>query len=147
MPLDIGIVYWVCLAMPRTSFYIPFHFGISDFPAGFRSKSQRPSMPFYQSKVGPPFKADSLQAFWTFSNFREKVDGAPAEVAELARIRAEQIEKSAFATQRAIEEAVCRAHAQDKTATAQTLANYSNGIYMSSLEAMEGIVNRIAGAQ
>ncbi|MHC4073868.1 MAG: C69 family dipeptidase [Planctomycetota bacterium] len=147
MPLDVGIVYWVCLAMPRTSFYIPFHFGISDFPAGFRSKSQRPSMPFYQSKVNAPFKADSLHAFWTFSNFRDKVDGAPADVAELARTRAEQIEKSAFATQRAIEEAACRAHAQDKTATAQTLDNYSNGIYMSSLEAMEGIVNRIADAQ
>ncbi|MHC4744868.1 MAG: C69 family dipeptidase [Planctomycetota bacterium] len=34
-PLDIGIVYWMCLASPRTSFYIPFHFGISDFPVGF----------------------------------------------------------------------------------------------------------------
>ena len=104
-------------------------------------------MPLYQSKVNSPFKADSLQAFWTFSNFREKVDGAPAAVAELARTRAEQIEKSAFAMQRALEDAACRAHAQDKTATAQTLTNYSNGIYMSSLEAMEGIINRIADAQ
>ena len=41
MPLDIGIVYWVCLASPRTSFYIPFHFGIGDFPAGFRLQSQQ----------------------------------------------------------------------------------------------------------
>ncbi|MHC4681801.1 MAG: C69 family dipeptidase, partial [Planctomycetota bacterium] len=47
MPPDIGIVYWVCLASPGTSFYIPFHFGIPNFPEGFCSESQRPSEEFY----------------------------------------------------------------------------------------------------
>jgi len=136
VPLDVGIVYWVCLACPRTSFYIPFHFGISDFPAGFSSESQRPSKDFYNEKVSSPFKADSLQAFWTFSSFRDKVDNAPAETIARVKARAGQVETKALAGQRGIEEVACRLYAADKTAAAQVLASYSNRIYESSLKAM-----------
>ncbi len=82
-PLDIGIVYWMCLASPRTSFFIPFHFGISDFPAGFAAGSaQRPSKELYNRVVESPFRADAMRAFWTFSNFYNKVDAAGAEAIE-----------------------------------------------------------------
>ncbi len=74
MPLEIGIVYWVCLASPRTSFYIPFHFGITDFPLGYRLSSQRPETQEYDRKVQAEFKPDVQEAFWTFSNFRDKMD-------------------------------------------------------------------------
>ncbi|MHC4118341.1 MAG: C69 family dipeptidase [Planctomycetota bacterium] len=144
MPLDIGIVYWATLAPPRTSIYIPFHFGISDFPAGYRSISKRPSMDFFSGKVSSPFKADSRQAFWTFSNFRDKVDGASGDVIEEIRTRAEQIEKRALATQKPFEEAACRSHAQNKEAAAKLMANFSHGIYLSSLETMEKIISDIA---
>jgi dipeptidase len=147
MPLDIGIVYWTCLASPRTSFYIPFHFGISDFPAGFSSKSQRPSADFYDGKVSSPFKADPLQAFWTFSNFRDKVDNASPDMIARVRTRAEKIEKNAFALQRPVEEAARRSYAENKTAAARILTNYSNGIYLSSLKAMEKTMNGIADEQ
>jgi dipeptidase len=147
MPLDIGIVYWTCLASPRTSFYVPFHFGISDFPAGFCAESQEPSMDFYNGKVSSPFKADPLQAFWTFSNFRDKVDSASADVIARVKTRAEKIEKNAFALQRPLEEAARRSYTEDKTAAARMLANYSNGIYLSSLKAMEKIITGMADEQ
>ncbi len=140
MPLDIGIVYWVCLASPGTSFYIPFHFGISDFPAGFSSESQQPSAEFYDAQVSSPFKADPLRAFWTFSNFRDKLDRASPAVVAQVRARAEEIEKNAFALQGTIEEAARRSYAIDKTAACKILDDYSNGVYQSSLRAMEKII-------
>ena len=145
MPLDIGIVYWMCLAPPRTSFYIPFYFGISDFPTGFRSKSPRPSMRLYNGKVTCPFKADPLQAFWTFSNFYDKVDAASPEVIARVKARAEDIERKAFASQGRFEEVARHVYAKDKAAAAQILAKYSNGLYRSSLAAMETIIRGMAG--
>jgi len=141
MPLDIGIVYWTCLASPRTSFYIPFHFGISEFPAGFSSKSQRPSKIFYDEKVGCPFKTDPLQAFWMFSNFYNKVFGASANTISRVKTLAEEIENNAFTLQKPLEEAACRLYTKDKVAAIRMLANYSNGIYLSSVEAMHKVLS------
>jgi dipeptidase len=142
MPLDIGIVYWTCLAPPRTSFYIPFHFGISDFPAGFSSKSERPSVAFYTERVDSPFRADPLQAFWTFSNFYNKVQDASAKTITRIKAQAEQIEKNALGIQHPLEEAACRLYGEDKTKAIQILANYSNGLYLSSMEAMDRVISK-----
>lgn len=147
MPCDIGIVYWVTLAPPRTSIYIPFHFGISDFPPGYRSISKRPSMDFFAGKVSPPFKADPREAFWTFSNFRDKVEGASADVIEGVITRAEEIEKRALAIQKPFEKAACRSYAKDTAAAAQLLTNFSYGIYLSSLETMEKIISDMADTE
>ncbi len=141
MPLDIGIVYWTCLASPRTSFYIPFHFGISEFPAGFSSKSQRPSKIFYDEKVGSPFRTDPLQAFWMFSNFRNKVGNASAKTISRVKALAEGIENNAFTLQKPLEEAARRLYKKDKEAAMRMLANYSNGIYLSSVEAMHRVLS------
>ena len=141
MPLDIGIVYWMCLASPDTSFYMPFHFGIPDFPAGFCAKSERPSGAAYNAKVEAPFRADPLQAFWTFSNFRAKVHAAPAEKTKCTQALAQQIMTEALALQGPLEEAACRLYRKDKMAAANLLANYSNGIYLSVIEAMDSILS------
>jgi len=142
MPLDIGIVYWTCLAPPRTSFYIPFHFGIPDFPAGFASKSEKPSLAFYDERVSCTFRADPLQAFWTFSNFCNKVDDASADTITRVKAQAGQIEDNALSLQRPLEEAACRLYPQDKTTAMRILANYSNGLFLSSMEAMDRVLSK-----
>jgi dipeptidase len=147
MPLDIGIVYWMCLASPRTSFYIPFHFGISDFPEGYCSKSQRPSSRFYGRRVSSPFRSECLEAFWTFSNFYDKVHSASPDVIAHIRGQSEEIEKNAFAIQGLLEEASHRVYIRDKAAAMKILENYSNGLYLSSLAAMEKIMRDIVGEQ
>ena len=141
-PLDIGIVYWVCLAPPRTSFYIPFHFGISDFPAGFSSKSERPSVVFYDERISCTFRAEPLHAFWTFSNFHNKVQDASARTITRITAQAEQIEKNALSLQGPLEEAACRLYRKDKATAMRILANYSNGVYLSSMEAMDGVLSK-----
>jgi dipeptidase len=145
MPLDIGVVYWMSLAPPRMSFYIPYYFGVSDFPTGFGSKSERPSSQFYDKKVNAPFRVDLLEAFWTFSNFYHKVNGASPEMIEHVRNRSEQIEKNAYAIQEPLEQAVRRVYADDKATALRMLENYSKGMYLSSLAAMEQIIHEIKG--
>ena len=142
MPLDIGIVYWTCLAPPRTSFYIPFHFGISDFPAGFSSKSERPSIISYNEKVSSTFRADPLQAFWTFSNFYNKVHNASVKTIARVKAQAEQIENNALSIQGSLEETACRLYPEDKATAMRILTNYSKGLYLSSIEAMDRVLSK-----
>jgi len=146
-PLDIGVVYWACLACPRTSVYIPFHFGISDFPAGYSSQSQRPSTDLYDEKVSCPFKADSLQAFWTFSNFRDKVGNSSAQTLARVKALAGQVETQALAGQKGIEEVAGMLYKTDKTAASLVLASYSNRIYESSLKAMAELMAEVTEAK
>ncbi len=147
MPLDIGIVYWVCLASPRTSFYIPFHFGIADFPAGWRSKSERPTAEAYSARVRAPFVADSQQAFWTFSNFRDKVENAGAAAVAKAKAEAQQLERNSVSLQKPLEEAACRLYQSDKVTAMQVLESYAKGAYLSAVEAMSAVLagNQVAG--
>ncbi len=133
---EIGIVYWVCLASPRTSFYIPFHFGIADFPIGYRLESQRPTARAYSRKVRAEFAADPQEAFWTFSNFRDKMDGRGAPAMERLRAEQQRIERDAATIQRPIEEAAYRLYEDHNTTALRLLENYSKGVYMSTLEAM-----------
>jgi dipeptidase len=138
-PADIGIVYWVCLSSPRTSFYIPFHLGVTDFPAGWRLESERPTGETYTRRVQAPFAANSQEAFWVYSNFREKADDAgPATVAR-AKTEAERLEREAVTMQPAVEQAARKLYEKDKASAIRLLENYSKGIYLSSLEAMSDL--------
>jgi dipeptidase len=141
MPLDIGIVYWTALASPCSSTYIPFHFGIADFPAGFSSKSEKPSRNLYEAKVNSPFTADPFEAFWTFTNFRIKVDSAyPSKIVKVKDL-CRKVEKDALALQNPLEQAARSIYAEDKATAMRILANYSNGVYLSSMEAMGTVLS------
>jgi dipeptidase len=140
VPLDIGLVYWVCLASPRTSFYIPFHFGISDFPTGFRLESQRPTRELYDRRVQAPFTANPQEAFWTFSNFRDKVDSRGPSVATAVKTEAQRLEQDAVALQKPIEEAARRLYKTDRATAMRLLENYSEGVCFSCVEAMSSIL-------
>ncbi len=139
MPLDIGLVYWVCLASPRTSFYIPFHFGIPDFPAGFRLESQRPTSEVYDRRVQAPFTPNPQEAFWTFSNFRDKVDARGPTAAAAVKTAAQRIERDAVTMQKPLEKTALQLYRSDKAAALRLLKNYSKGVYLSCLEAMNTV--------
>lgn len=141
MPRDIGIVYWVCLASPRTSFYLPFHFGISDFPLGFRLPSQRPTSEVYNRRVDAPFAVHPQEAFWMFSNFRDKVDRRGPTVTTAVKAEAQRIERDAVAMQKPIEEAALRLYPSDKATAVRLLENGSKGVYLSCMEAMNTVLS------
>lgn len=141
MPSDIGIVYWVCLASPGTSFYIPFHFGIPDFPTGWRLESERPAREAYDRRVQAPFTANAQAAFWTFSSFRDKVEAAgPAAVAK-AKTKAQRLERDAVTMQGPIEKAARELYGTDRAGAVRLLENYSKRVYLSSIEAMGAVLS------
>ncbi len=135
-PADIGLVYWVSLSSPRTSFYVPFHFGISDFPAGWRLASQRPTAEAYTGRVQATFMPNPQEAFWVYSNFREKADAAGPGTVTRIKAEAERIEREAVTLQPTVEEAARKLYKKDKASAMRLLENYSKGMYLSSLEAM-----------
>ena len=139
-PLDIGLVYWMCLSSPRTSVYIPYHFGISEFPAGFSLESQKPSKDYFNKKLNSLFQVNPFEAFWMFSNFRNKVSDASVNTISKIKAAAVEIESNALTIQKPIEEAARRLYSKDKTTAIQILTNYSNGIYLSSIGAMQKIL-------
>ena len=139
-PLNIGLVYWMCLSSPRTSVYIPYHFGISKFPAGLSLESKRPSKAHFDKKLNNPFQVNPLEAFWMFSNFRNKVSDAPTDTISKIKATAVEIEDDALIMQKPIEEAARRLYARDKKAAMKILTNYSNGIYLFSIEAMQKVL-------
>jgi dipeptidase len=139
VPLEIGIVYWVCLASPRTSFYVPFHFGIADFPAGWRFHSERPTAEVYRTRVRAPFVADSQQAFWTFSSFRDKVENAGPAAVMKAKAEAQRLERDSVSLQKPLEETACRLYRTDRVTAMRLLENYSQGTYLSAVAAMSAV--------
>ncbi len=144
MPLDIGIVYWVCLSAPCGSCYIPFHFGISNFPMGYATDSAEPSDEFYQEKVEAPFHADAFQAFWTFSNFHNKVEPDYGNKIAAVKEEVKPIERRAHTLQQPLEQAVLQLYSVDRAAASEMLENYSNGLYLSALEAMAKVMEESA---
>lgn len=143
MPHDIGIVYWVTLAPPRTSIYIPFYFGICDFPRGYHSISKRPPMSLFTNKVSRPFEVNPQEAFWTFSNFRNKVTDSPEKVIAEIITRAGQIEGCALENQKSLDKTMSQIYAENKIEAAQSMTDYSRRVYLSSLGTMEKIVSDI----
>ena len=142
LPSDIGILYWLCLAKPCTSFYIPFYFGIDDFPRAFYTQNRKPSQTFYRRKVESFFQPAPNQAFWTFSNFAHKVDRDYETT--ISRVKAESrlLETGALTLQKPLEETALKLYHKDKALAMQLLANYSKGLYLSALEATDRILSQ-----
>ena len=92
-------------------------------------------------KESAVLRADPLQAFWTFSNFYNKVYGASAKTIARVKAQAEKIEDNALGMQRPLEKAACKLYPEDKAAAMRILANYSDGLYLSSMEAMDRVLS------
>ena len=141
MPTDIGFVYWACLTQPGSSIYIPFHFG-SEFPAGFNIESKRPTEKLYDEKVNAPFKADAAQAWWTFANLTNKAYKTAKDKLPQIRSEFDKIEQKAVREQKQIEDKALEMYKTDKTAALKFLTDYSNGIYLSALQAAEKVMRQ-----
>lgn len=141
-PLEIGILYWIALAPPRTSFYVPFYFGISDFPKGYRTDSKRPSQSLWDKKTTSAFHPNRLEAFWTFSNFLNKTENASPETIVRIQTAAKQFEQTALERQKAIETALSGNKTNN---TVPMLTNYSDSLFLTTLEIMDTILSEESG--
>jgi dipeptidase len=140
LPADFGICYWVCLGPPCTSPYIPFYFGMSDFPGGFVSAGQRPAEDVYRQYVSSPFEIKPLQAFYMFSNFHDKIDSKYGTMIADVQASIKEMESRTLIMQGSFELTVAQSYMTDSSAIAEVLSNYSRGIYLSAIEMMHGIM-------
>jgi dipeptidase len=132
MPADIGLVYWVTLAPPCASVYVPFPFGISGFPAGYYTGEKRPSIEAFEKRVSAPFNANPAEAFWTFINFFNRLE----QVNSTGIVFLREVEKNAIAGQDSMEEIALDLYRQGKTDYRDVLETYSTDIYDQALKAM-----------
>jgi len=141
-PKDIGLVYWMCLGSPETSYFIPYHFGISTFPPGYAADSERPSNALYNKWISAPFQADPMQAFLTFANFREKVGQMPDATRARVLTEARSFEAKALHMQEPLEKTAQQLYFQNKAGVTALLTNFSHGLYASALKTMADTVSQ-----
>lgn len=133
---DVGIVYWVCLGRPCTSVYVPFHFGITQFPAGYETEKERPSAEYYIEKTEGPQTIDPAETFWIFSNFSCKADDAYTEVITNVRTALGNIEKQTLTSQVSWEEEVLSIYTENRSKALEMLTDYGRRIYLSALDSL-----------
>lgn len=139
LPLDIGINYWMCLGSPCASTYIPFHFGIDSFPEGYAG-FEDPDEEYYNQKINAPFAANIDEAFWTFSNCLQKVDGDFHDLLPELRARTMSIENNALEEQAEFEKEVLTLYDSNISSAREMLVLHSNDIYRATMMAMEEVL-------
>lgn len=139
MPLDIGINYWVCLGSPCVSTYIPFYFGIDQFPKGYAGWDD-PAEELYNARLEAPFKADPANAFWTYANLVSKTDGPLHHLIPAIHERSACAEKCAFEEQAQFEKSVLELYSEDREAAVKMLNEYSARIYEKAIKDLSEIV-------
>jgi dipeptidase len=142
-PADIGFVYWTCLASPCVSSYIPYHFGINAFPAGFALDGSAPNLTEFQNRVNEPFQSNSAEAFWTFSNLYHEIDAAYEDLFPSARSRFDRIERIALAEQDEVERIILGIYGVDRPAALRALTKYSVRQYAAAVRVMEAMEKEI----
>jgi dipeptidase len=139
LPAEIGLVYWVCLGAPCTSFYLPYYFGLEQFPAGYASDEERPSKEQFGERIEAPFKANMHRAFWTFANFHGHACTNYSEIGPRLISERESLEMRAVTLQKPLERTAAQMYPLDPRAAMEILSNFSEGMYLSAMEALESL--------
>jgi dipeptidase len=139
MPSDVGLVYWVCLGSPCTSFFVPHYFGIEDFYRGYQTMDEVPTAEYYNKKVMGPFMPDTLNAFWTSINFRNKVHAHFINLYPLVQDALIDYERRALALKKSVEETALGLFPDYKDAALQMLEEFSRGLYKETFREMSRI--------
>lgn len=139
MPADIGLVYWVTLGPPCTSAYLPFHFGISDFPAGYDTAPESPTISAWNNRVAGNDVVTTRLAYWAFSGYHRQVWEHYSELSKSASEAVAAVERRARVLQKPVEAAALELYPTDKVAALEMLETYSYGLYLRALDAMSKV--------
>jgi len=140
-PPGIGSVYWVCLGSPCTSFFVPHYFGIDNFYRGYQTLDEVPTEDYYNRKVMSPFRPDTLNVFWTFINFRNKVHADFKALYPSVRDAIANYERRAIALKKSVEETALGLFPDYKDAALQMLQEFTHGLYMETFREMSSILS------
>lgn len=134
LPADIGLVYWVAIGSPCASIYVPFHFGIDTFPAGYYNDHQVAGDDECLELLKRPIDWELENVFWTFSRIRDRVLADYARLAPAVRAHLEKIQAQALAEQETIERTALELYEADKNAMVAMLEFSAWGYYQEAVE-------------
>jgi len=141
MPVDIGVIYWVCLGSPCSSVYRPFHYGLERFPAGWYTQTEAPEETFYETSTHGRVNVTSEQdCFWNFSRLRTLIEQFPAARAAL-RMTAESIEAKAFERLESEQVMARQSYPDDPAGTIKKLQAELDEIYLIGLKQIQEVVD------
>ncbi|HEX7343441.1 MAG TPA: hypothetical protein VF398_04200, partial [bacterium] len=136
LPPEIGLTYWVSLGPPCTSAYIPFYFGMTEFPAGYAMNDAPAAISLFFDKTEAPFQADVNHAYWTFWNFHQKVVQAYGEWGAAAQQMAVDFDQRALELRRSMETAALAEHFMEPETAIKLLDNFSRGLYLDAVQSL-----------
>ncbi|MCK4371894.1 MAG: C69 family dipeptidase [candidate division Zixibacteria bacterium] len=143
MPPEVGFCWWICLGSPCQSVYVPFHFGIADFPEAYAGESQTPSETFYNMMLEDPTRVEDPEAFWLFKNIGHRVGAIYEERSDDLTKTMHRFESFMLSRMPLMERAI-EVLVRKGEDPAGRLAFVSDQSYHKGLEAMRATVNRVA---
>ena len=139
MPLDIGIVYWFCLGNPCSSFYLPFHFGIGDFPVELFTSSEKPTEAVFNEMIAQESPAPK-EAFWRYLRFANKIQSDYFKYKEpLDSIRGD-FEVELMTAKDTVEKQAMELYESDKIKAKSQLGKFFMKQYIKTFMAMDSIL-------
>lgn len=134
LPADIGLVYWCAIGSPCASIYVPFYYGINEFPSAYRNDHEIASHEEYLEILDRPVGSGLDNAFWTFSRIRNLVAADYARLAPSLRANLDELQAKAIAEQATFETAALDFYKVDKNAMTAMFESLAVGYYKRTVE-------------
>ncbi|MFP4082777.1 MAG: C69 family dipeptidase [Candidatus Aminicenantes bacterium] len=128
LPNPIGGVFWLAVANPDTSVYIPWYQGIADVPQVYRFGNST---------------CDQESAYWTFKRIGNLVNTHYGDLIEDARSTWRVLEEEQFAIQESVEKTAVELFEQDETLVREFLTGYSNAQAVKAYTTAREMINEL----
>jgi dipeptidase len=125
LPGEIGGVFWLAMANPDISVFIPWYQGITETPPAFRSGSGR---------------SDEESAYWAFKRIGVLVNAFYRELIGQVRSTWEAFENDTFAQQDSVEKTALELFRKDIPLAKSFLTAYSNALAFKAYQAAQTMV-------
>lgn len=122
LPAEIGGVFWLALANPDVSVFVPWYQGITQSPPEFRSGMGR---------------SDSESAYWTFKRIGVLVNAFYGDLIDQVRSTWKPIESELAASQESVEKTALDLFRKDASLARGFLTAYSNAAALSVYQAAQ----------
>ena len=125
LPAAVGGVFWLALANPDISVFIPWYQGITETPPAFRSGFGR---------------SDQESAYWSFKRIGVLVNAFYGELIGQVQKTWRGIENDAFAQQEPVEKTALELFRQDMPLAKSFLTGYSNALAIKAYQAAQAMI-------
>ena len=125
LPAEIGGVFWLALANPDVSVYLPWYQGITDTPLSFRSGMGR---------------SDQESAYWAFKRVGVLVNSFYGQLISQVQSTWKSFESDVFAQQESVEKTALELSGKDGSLARSFLNAYSNALALSAYQTAQTMI-------